>query len=115
MMDLILGVAERDECVRIVVLSGSRANPNAPKDTFSTSSPGPLPRAEIIAWRSITAVRYGHGVRVIAVSLATKPTPAAQRRCRSPEAEQTPSLEAFTPALPAHNRARHSLFGAQSA
>lgn len=34
MMDLILGVAERDERVRAVVLNGSRANPNAPKGAF---------------------------------------------------------------------------------
>lgn len=34
MMDLILGVAERDERIRAVYLNGSRTNPNAPKDIF---------------------------------------------------------------------------------
>lgn len=34
MMDLIIGVAERDERIRGVYLNGSRANPNAPKDIF---------------------------------------------------------------------------------
>lgn len=34
MMELILGVAERDERVRAVLLNGSRANPRAPKDRF---------------------------------------------------------------------------------
>ena len=32
MLDLILGVAKADERIRAVVLNGSRANPNAPKD-----------------------------------------------------------------------------------
>ena len=34
MMDLILGVAERDERVRAVWINGSRANPNAPRDQY---------------------------------------------------------------------------------
>lgn len=34
MFELILEVARRDERVRAVVLNGSRANPNAPKDDF---------------------------------------------------------------------------------
>lgn len=34
MMDLILGVAKKDERIRAVYLNGSRANPNAPKDIF---------------------------------------------------------------------------------
>lgn len=34
MFDLILGVARRDERIRAVILNGSRANPNAPKDDF---------------------------------------------------------------------------------
>jgi aminoglycoside 6-adenylyltransferase len=34
MMDLILGVANEDERVRAVLLSGSRANPNAKRDFF---------------------------------------------------------------------------------
>ncbi|EHB47886.1 MULTISPECIES: aminoglycoside 6-adenylyltransferase [Paenibacillus] len=34
MMDLILGVAKRDERVRAVTLEGSRTNPNVPKDVF---------------------------------------------------------------------------------
>jgi aminoglycoside 6-adenylyltransferase len=34
MMELILGVATTDERVRAVVMNGSRANPNAPKDIF---------------------------------------------------------------------------------
>jgi len=34
MMDLILGVARKDERIRAVYLNGSRANPNAPKDIF---------------------------------------------------------------------------------
>ena len=34
MMDLILGVAERDERVRSVWINGSRANPNAPRDQY---------------------------------------------------------------------------------
>jgi len=32
MMDLILSAARLDECIRAVILNGSRANPNAPKD-----------------------------------------------------------------------------------
>ncbi len=34
MMDLILGVARRDERIRAVALNGSRTNPRAPKDIF---------------------------------------------------------------------------------
>jgi len=34
MTDLILGVAKADERIRAVFLSGSRANPNAPKDQY---------------------------------------------------------------------------------
>lgn len=34
MMDLILGVAERDERVRAVWMNGSRANPKAPRDQY---------------------------------------------------------------------------------
>lgn len=34
MMDLILGVARADERIRAVLLVGSRANPNAPKDIY---------------------------------------------------------------------------------
>ena len=34
MMDLIMGVAKGDERVRAVIMNGSRANPNAPKDIF---------------------------------------------------------------------------------
>lgn len=34
MLDLILGVARADERIRGVVLNGSRANPNAPRDLF---------------------------------------------------------------------------------
>ncbi|MWC27678.1 aminoglycoside 6-adenylyltransferase [Paenibacillus sp. MMS18-CY102] len=34
MMDLILGVAERDERIRAVYMNGSRTNPNVPKDIF---------------------------------------------------------------------------------
>lgn len=34
MMDLILGVAERDERIRGVYMNGSRTNPNAPHDVF---------------------------------------------------------------------------------
>lgn len=33
-MDLILGVAQRDERIRAVYMTGSRANPDAPKDIF---------------------------------------------------------------------------------
>jgi aminoglycoside 6-adenylyltransferase len=34
MLDLILGVAREDERIRAVVMNGSRANPNAPRDIF---------------------------------------------------------------------------------
>ncbi|MGG1517749.1 aminoglycoside 6-adenylyltransferase [Paenibacillus oryzisoli] len=34
MMSLILDTAEQDETIRAVILNGSRANPNVPKDTF---------------------------------------------------------------------------------
>ncbi|MBI1294905.1 aminoglycoside 6-adenylyltransferase [bacterium] len=34
MFDLILGVARQDKRVRAVIMNGSRANPNAPKDPF---------------------------------------------------------------------------------
>ena len=34
MFDLILDVARRDERIRAVILNGSRANPNAPRDIF---------------------------------------------------------------------------------
>ena len=34
MLDLILGVARRDERIRVVIMNGSRANPNAPRDIF---------------------------------------------------------------------------------
>jgi hypothetical protein len=34
MYDLILGVAREDECIRAVILNGSRANPHAPRDIF---------------------------------------------------------------------------------
>ena len=34
MMDLILGVAKTDERVRAVLMNGSRANHNAPKDNY---------------------------------------------------------------------------------
>lgn len=34
MMDLILGIAERDDRIRGVYMTGSRTNPNAPKDIF---------------------------------------------------------------------------------
>ena len=34
MMDLILGVAKKDERIRGVYMTGSRTNPNAPKDVF---------------------------------------------------------------------------------
>ncbi len=37
MMDLILGVAKKDERIRAVYLNGSRANPNAPKDIFNSA------------------------------------------------------------------------------
>ena len=32
MVDLILDFARRDECIRIVTINSSRANPNAPRD-----------------------------------------------------------------------------------
>ena len=34
MLELILSVAERDERIRVVIMNGSRANPNAPRDIF---------------------------------------------------------------------------------
>ena len=34
MFELILGVAQRDERIRAVIMNGSRANPNAPADIF---------------------------------------------------------------------------------
>ncbi len=34
MFDLILGVAKEDERIRAVIMNGSRANPNAPRDPF---------------------------------------------------------------------------------
>ena len=34
MFDLILGTARDDERIRAVMMNGSRANPNAPKDFF---------------------------------------------------------------------------------
>jgi len=34
MLDLILGVAEEDERIRAVIMNGSRANPDAPRDIF---------------------------------------------------------------------------------
>jgi len=34
MLDLILDVAEKDERIRAVYMTGSRTNPNAPKDMF---------------------------------------------------------------------------------
>jgi len=34
MMDLILGVARGDDCIRALIMNGSRANPNAPRDIF---------------------------------------------------------------------------------
>ena len=34
MYDLILDFAQKDERVRVVTMNGSRANPNAPRDTF---------------------------------------------------------------------------------
>ena len=34
MMDLILAVARQDDRIRVVVMNGSRVNPNAPKDIF---------------------------------------------------------------------------------
>ncbi len=34
MFELITGVAERDERIRVVILNGSRVNPNAPRDIF---------------------------------------------------------------------------------
>ncbi|MBN1656853.1 MAG: aminoglycoside 6-adenylyltransferase [Anaerolineae bacterium] len=34
MLDLILGTAREDERIRAVILNGSRANPNAPRDPF---------------------------------------------------------------------------------
>jgi aminoglycoside 6-adenylyltransferase len=34
MLNLILGVAQRDERIRVVIMNGSRANPNAPCDFF---------------------------------------------------------------------------------
>jgi aminoglycoside 6-adenylyltransferase len=34
MFDLILGIAHQDERVRAVIMNGSRANPNAPRDPF---------------------------------------------------------------------------------
>lgn len=34
MFDLILQVAKENEDVRAVILNGSRANPNAPKDQY---------------------------------------------------------------------------------
>ena len=34
MFDLILGVARQDERIRAVIMNGSRANPNAPRDPF---------------------------------------------------------------------------------
>lgn len=38
MTALILGVAERDSRVRAVFMNGSRANPNAPRDIFRTTT-----------------------------------------------------------------------------
>lgn len=34
MLDLILSVARRDDRIRVVIMNGSRANPNAPRDIF---------------------------------------------------------------------------------
>ena len=34
MLDLILDTARADERIRAVILNGSRANPNAPRDPF---------------------------------------------------------------------------------
>ncbi len=34
MFDLILGIARQDERIRAVIMNGSRANPNAPRDPF---------------------------------------------------------------------------------
>ncbi len=34
MLDLIVGTARKDDRIRAVILSGSRANPNAPRDAF---------------------------------------------------------------------------------
>ncbi len=33
-LDLILATARQDECIRAVILNGSRANPNARRDCF---------------------------------------------------------------------------------
>ncbi len=34
MLDLILNAARRDDRIRVVIMNGSRANPNAPRDIF---------------------------------------------------------------------------------
>ena len=34
MLDLILDTARRDDRIRAVIMNGSRANPNAPRDMF---------------------------------------------------------------------------------
>ena len=34
MLDLILNTAQRDDRVRAVIITGSKVNPNAPKDFF---------------------------------------------------------------------------------
>ena len=34
MLELILGIAKDDERIRAVILNGSRANPNTPRDPF---------------------------------------------------------------------------------
>ena len=34
MLDLIVGIAREDKCIRAVIMNGSRANPNAPRDFF---------------------------------------------------------------------------------
>ena len=38
MYDLILGFARSDERVRGVILNGSRANPNAPRDKYNAEN-----------------------------------------------------------------------------
>ena len=38
MYDLILGFARADERVRGVILNGSRANPNAPRDKYNAEN-----------------------------------------------------------------------------
>ena len=38
MLDLILSIARRDDRIRVVIMNGSRANPNAPAISSRTST-----------------------------------------------------------------------------